>query len=408
MTLFTKPISSINYDDVVSFCEQGISEGINLDYKRDFPEQGKLEKTISAFANTFGGVVIIGIADQDSKPKPPFEGIEYREKFEERITNIILDNIYPPLFPEIGICPPKDNKTFIIIRVPESNETPHAIYNNTQVYIRTGNRNKPEDMATIDQIEWLRNRRKKSEELSENLYRRAKERYLNICESKKVKSEFAEFTLSLCPLYPQKPLIPVEKIEDIFMGIEVDDGRLRFPRMIDGGILKPIQDGMYYFAIQEDTRFFTYSEINKFGLVFYKEDSGWYNKEENTRKVYAVHIIGTLLLIFESAYKFYKQVGYWGLVKVKFSLDRLLGVQFVSITRNDIRNRIFGPGFPSKIEENCAADQLSWELTFNVAQLEDPGFRKDKLIELGRDIHWSFGAKIEKYIIEQFLKERNR
>lgn len=159
MSIFTKPILEISYQDVIAFCQQGIGESVNLDYKKDFPSSG-LEKTISAFANSFGGVILIGVEDEDSKPKPPFEGIEYKDRLEERVWNIIVDNIYPPVFPEIRVCPPCNNKTFVTIRVPQSNETPHAIYNNTQVYVRTGNRNKPEDLATVEQIEWLRNRRR--------------------------------------------------------------------------------------------------------------------------------------------------------------------------------------------------------------------------------------------------------
>ena len=95
MTIFTKPINGNILPNVIAFCEQDIGESVNLDYKKDFPSSG-LEKTISAFANTFGGVIIIGVEDKDSKPKPPFEGIEYKDRLEERVWNIIVDNIYPP------------------------------------------------------------------------------------------------------------------------------------------------------------------------------------------------------------------------------------------------------------------------------------------------------------------------
>jgi len=64
MSIFTEPINEISYENVISFCQQGIGESVNLDYKKDFPASG-LEKTISAFANTFGGVIIIGVEDKD-------------------------------------------------------------------------------------------------------------------------------------------------------------------------------------------------------------------------------------------------------------------------------------------------------------------------------------------------------
>jgi hypothetical protein len=62
MSIFPKSTAEISYQDVVSFCEQGIGKGVNLDYKKDFPASG-LEKTISAFANTFGRVILIGAAN---------------------------------------------------------------------------------------------------------------------------------------------------------------------------------------------------------------------------------------------------------------------------------------------------------------------------------------------------------
>ena len=67
--LFTKEITKITYQDVVDFCNQQISESINLDYKKAFP--ANLEKTIAAFANTMGGLIVIGVEDKDSKPKLP-------------------------------------------------------------------------------------------------------------------------------------------------------------------------------------------------------------------------------------------------------------------------------------------------------------------------------------------------
>ncbi len=404
MSIFTKPINDIFFQDVISFCEQGIGEGINLDYKRDFPSTG-LEKTISAFANTFGGVIVIGVEDEDSKPKPPFEGIEHKDKLEERVWNIIVDNIYPPVFPEIRVCPPSNYKTFVTIRVPQSNETPHALYNNTQVYIRTGNRNKPEDLATVEQIEWLRNRRKKSEELRGTLYRRAEERYQTICEQKKVRIEFAEFTLSFVPLYPQKSLMMTEEIQGVVNKMKVvGGGNKEFPRLSHYN-LEPIQDGMVYFFLNKGTGFITHTEINKFGLIFYKEGLGSGRKESNESKTIRNVRLNTIIRIldvsFESIARFYNTVGYWGLVEGKFSLTGLLGVQFVHLNPKD--------HFVDETERmNVSEKELSWEIVTSVSELSEALTRQNKLLQLGKEIAWSFGFKISEDMIKQRLKEEGR
>lgn len=387
MSIFTKPITEITYDDVVSFCQQGIREGVNLDYKEDFPNN--LQKSISAFANTFGGIILIGVVeDEDNKPKPPFEGINYIAKLEDRVWNIILDNIYPPLFPQVWPCPPKDNKTFVIIRIPQSNETPHAIYNNTQVYIRTGNRNKPEDLATIEQIDWLKNRRQKSEEFRETLYRRAEERYENICKTKKVSIEFGEFTLSFSPLYSQKPLIlELNEIEDISRKTGVP---LPYTKHISA------QDSMIFLDLDEKSKeLFKYTEINRFGLVFYKGGLGCNSKEEG-KFISMYGIMQILYPSLERLGRFYKHIGYWGLIECVFSLNKLLGVNF------------YPPSPFRGFTENYVDNQLSWRFETSVAALNDPITRQNKLVELGKEIAWSFDFDVSEEIIIQNSKEWQR
>ncbi|GAI10680.1 unnamed protein product [marine sediment metagenome] len=146
--LFTKEITKITFEDVVSFCNQQIPESINLDYKKEFPTD--LEKTISAFANTMGGLVIIGVEDKDSKPKLPVKGLKYQEGLRERVNSIILANIYPPVFPEIQVCDQVRKRTFIIIRIPQSNMTPHYIRHRTKIYIRTDDIIHPEKLAPAE------------------------------------------------------------------------------------------------------------------------------------------------------------------------------------------------------------------------------------------------------------------
>ena len=71
--LYTKPITEILWDDVEAFCQQRVPEGTYLDYKQDFPKH--LQKTIAAMANTLGGVILIGVAeDAEGKPVTPVNG----------------------------------------------------------------------------------------------------------------------------------------------------------------------------------------------------------------------------------------------------------------------------------------------------------------------------------------------
>jgi len=74
--LYTTAINDISWQEVVDFCEQKIPEGGYLDYKEDFPST--LEKTISALANTLGGIILIGVEEDDeNKPVLPIKGINF-------------------------------------------------------------------------------------------------------------------------------------------------------------------------------------------------------------------------------------------------------------------------------------------------------------------------------------------
>jgi len=84
--IFTKDIEKISFADVVAFCEQRSRENINLDYKKEI--DASLTKTIAAMANTWGGMIIIGVEDEDSMSKLPVEGISYEEHLRERINNL--------------------------------------------------------------------------------------------------------------------------------------------------------------------------------------------------------------------------------------------------------------------------------------------------------------------------------
>ncbi len=393
--LFTKEITSITFEDVVSFCKEQNPESINLDYKKDFPSH--LEKIVSAFANTMGGLIIIGVEDEDSKPKLPVTGLPYKEGYRERVNSIVLSNIYPPAFPKIQVCPPVNNKTFVVVRVPQSNVTPHYIRHRTQVYVRTDDINHPEALATADRIEWLRDRRKKSEELKEVLYASALERYRNNLKLRKLNEiEFCEATISIVPLYPTEPYKTPQEINQIRNDIVARGyGFNEFPEFLHR---RPIRGGISNFF--SHTKVDHYTEINEFGLIFHKEnlgrggETGVTGEEENTC-TYIVCITRLIDLFLEASAKFYVKIGYWGLVEFKFSLEKMLGVN------------IFWDDTPLRNGPRSVDEKLPWRKVYYIHEIRDK--RPKIVIDLLKDIVWSLGWEyITEKNIENLLTKYNR
>lgn len=73
MDLFTK--ENITIADIQSLINNGIGESLNLEYKgagalkKDDTTKAKITKSISAFANSNGGVLIYGIHEEEQHGK---------------------------------------------------------------------------------------------------------------------------------------------------------------------------------------------------------------------------------------------------------------------------------------------------------------------------------------------------
>ncbi|MBQ6436196.1 hypothetical protein IJJ27_01380 [bacterium] len=116
---------------------------------------------------------------KNDRPNPPFEGINYIDRIESGITNIIIDNIYP--YVEVTsktIASDDGQRVFVVVYVPESHKAPHWINSRRDLFIRANTRtktgrddikNKKADLdiyATSENWEFLRNKRKRSQQLA--------------------------------------------------------------------------------------------------------------------------------------------------------------------------------------------------------------------------------------------------
>lgn len=179
MSLWNKCLSEVDYTDLDEFCRLACPEGLRLDYKRQIPRD--LANLVSAFANTRGGLILLGVdADKTTnQPKWPCGGMDFDAGLSERITQICKDAVYPPVMPELSapIEDPSDSsKAYMVVRIDESIRAPHSIQNGTKVYTRTGDVNKPIDLMNVDRIALLLERRKEPGQFREQLLSRQLDR----------------------------------------------------------------------------------------------------------------------------------------------------------------------------------------------------------------------------------------
>jgi hypothetical protein len=157
LSLFALEKSRINFKEIRSFCDQQISEGLRIEYKRSFPENVDLAKTICAFANTAGGIILIGVeADKKKNTPTNIPGIQITEGLEEKVVNICLSYILPRIMPEIKLCPFKSNdeteRAVLFIRVGLSYSSPHYVWQTREILVRVHNENGRADLKTIEDL----------------------------------------------------------------------------------------------------------------------------------------------------------------------------------------------------------------------------------------------------------------
>lgn len=127
---------------VLKLIKQG--EGLNVEFKSSLSDPERIAEIASSFANAKGGIVFIGVSD-DSEIK----GIEIGRNTIERLTDILVDNSDPKIYPEIKhrII---QGKGIISVSVKESPDKPHLAFG--KAFIRIGKNTKPMSRGEYERI----------------------------------------------------------------------------------------------------------------------------------------------------------------------------------------------------------------------------------------------------------------
>ena len=132
--LFSKSVEELTANDIQSLINEGVSESIELDYKRDLPTDpagwDELYADVCAFANTLGGYIIYGVDEQGGRPVS-IVGVQTNnpDELKQRLNQRILRNIRPrPVpVPRITAIDMTNGRYVLVIYVPRSWQSPHAV-----------------------------------------------------------------------------------------------------------------------------------------------------------------------------------------------------------------------------------------------------------------------------------------
>jgi hypothetical protein len=396
MSLWYKEIDKITFNDIDLFCKQQTAEGTQLDYKVDLPNE--LPKLVAAFANTLGGMILLGVdADKTTNMPiwPPTNGMPSKVGLEEQVIQICRDNIYPPIRPQISAILANDqlpDHILAVVRVEQSPEAPHAMSNGRHIYIRTGNVSKPFDLADINRIQHLLTQRQAIENQRLEYLRAEKERaerHLRLArQAPQGKglgiNMLAMRWVSVIPYYPWQPLCSAHEcwLRLNFIGA---DALQRVPGGAFGASLLPEPLGRHYGRCES---------LSSIGHVFFAECASetWQYEIEamsNPRGVRGRNYVSfddcwtTVRRAFRHAADFYKspQVAKPGYLLLSIGIDGALGTTMIS--HDVLRTR----GSHPFIDQSFAAERAATFQEF----IEDPSKAAGPLLKelaFGFDLQW--------------------
>ena len=163
---FDKAINDLRPADLSTL--KNVSEGWYVEYKSALVKAGVLAKAVSAFANTYGGWLFLGVKEQgkDDPVAGEFPGIPQREVDValQRLRQSVAEHLNPsPIFEtkvlrgpcvEIGLI---EGASVVAIEIPQSHTAPH-IHKDGRIYRRVGDGSEPKpetDRFVLDQL-WHR------------------------------------------------------------------------------------------------------------------------------------------------------------------------------------------------------------------------------------------------------------
>jgi hypothetical protein len=253
-SIFAKKFDDIEYRDIQELVDNKVAENEMLDYKEKFEDLQKIANLISAFANTYGGFIIFGVREKKGTNFPELICglVEEESVLEQKLTSCLIDKILPPVLVNSKFLGNDAGIKLLIVKVPESDLTPHAVDNNSTVYIRFRDQKRPIAYdefrkADLGMVELLKNRRQRLINFRDESIQMVLNR-LEVIRKSAPPNYYLD--LVMAPKYPRNALVDFREIwsfvNDFLQGSEAPNLALKFiPHSAihyNGGLLVPFSE----------------------------------------------------------------------------------------------------------------------------------------------------------------------
>lgn len=334
--MYTKPIDAISFSEIKNFILEKNPESIILDYKHTWPKD--LEKVMAAMANTQGGIIFVGVTEENKTGVPQdIVGVDLgngEDELRQKIVSKAYKGIYPPLMPEISICrlDKYPDKAVVVIRILQSDQAPHAVDQRRRVYVRVDSQSEPHSLANLQQLEWLWEKRRKAEEGRITLVQAAQKRAEWLLHFKRPTAQAEPplfLRLWIAPyFYSGQEAFSSNAVMDILRNKQVASSGRQFP---DHSLkIRSVPLGCCAYADSERKKNVEYIELSTGGLIFNELIYDDIDGETGLKILHILKLLNQIQMVFDFAERAFDEADLWGLLQVHISLQNVQGVLLAS------------------------------------------------------------------------------
>ncbi len=132
--LLGSPLELVQHADLMALISNQVPEAFDLDFKSEMygptdKDRRDAATDVAALANTAGGLLVLGIEEDDQARATAAPGLELSEADERRIRQIVGSQVVPmPVLDVLRVeDPDRPGYGLVLIAVPRSPLAPHAV-----------------------------------------------------------------------------------------------------------------------------------------------------------------------------------------------------------------------------------------------------------------------------------------
>jgi hypothetical protein len=344
MSIYSTPISALSTADLQELLDDKSVENIRLEFKREVPDKDETLKKLSSFANTFGGLLVVGAGAGNDGRITDLRGVEPQPSYKQTIVQWCTGGATPPITVEVSdpIPVPADGgRVCYAVNVPESDLVPHYLNGRKGLWIRTdefSSRFEPR-LATETETRYLLDRRRLVRERRVALIQRFHERF-EAFRALPPGEEGPDTTLlptflmlSVVPKYPARPVVEHAELLDCLRRSSVAWRQVGFPR--DLNVVSHHESAL---ALRPVNRL-SLLEANIWGGLSYaaaiaeRRPGDQQRGEPPFEGIHTPHFIGLVLVFLKHAARMTAALHLTGALRVEVLLQGVRGVSWRTFPR---------------------------------------------------------------------------